>query len=180
MSGQGREARSKRQEQISVRASLREVPTKQQSTYSAVEWRNVMRKLLTTMALFAVTSLVAVNNVSAQEHAVQASIPFDFTVNGALLPPGTYWFKSTSSNQVFVQNKARGASALANGFSDDKNSQDVAKIVFDRVGDQYFLHEIVATSAGQSVSLPVSKLEKQVKMQHAALQSETKTVLAMK
>src|SRR5664279_30053 len=140
----------------------------------------VMRKTLTTMALFAVTSLVAVNNVSAQEHAVQANIPFDFTVNGALLPPGTYLFKSTSSNQVYVESKTRGASALANGFSDDKASSDVAKIVFDKVGDQYFLHEIVATSASQSVNLPVSKLEKQVKMQHAALQSETKTVVAMK
>jgi hypothetical protein len=141
---------------------------------------NVMRTILTTMALFAVTSLVAVTNVSAQEHSVQANIPFDFTVNGALLPPGTYWFKSTSSNQVFVENKDRGASALANAFSNDKTSNDVAKIVFDRVGDQYFLHEIVATSASQSVTLPVSKLEKQVKMQHAALQSETKTVVAMK
>jgi len=139
-----------------------------------------MRKTLTTMALFAVTSLVAVNNVSAQEHAVQANIPFDFTVNGALLPPGTYLFKSTSSNQVYVESKTRGASALANGFSDDKASSDVAKIVFDKVGDQYFLHEIVATSASQSVNLPVSKLEKQVKMQHAALQSETQTVVAMK
>jgi hypothetical protein len=139
-----------------------------------------MRRTLTTMALFAVTSLVAVTNVSAQEHAVQANIPFDFTVNGALLPPGTYWFKSTSSNQVCVQSKTRGASALANGFSDDKISSDVAKIVFDKVGDQYFLHEIVATSASESVNLPVTKLEKQVKMQHAALQSETKTVVAMK
>jgi len=139
-----------------------------------------MRRTLTTMALFAVTSLVAVNNVSAQEHAVQANIPFDFTVNGALLPPGTYWFKSTSSHQVFVQNKARGASALANGFSDDKTSNDVAKIVFDKVGDQYFLHEIVGTSANQSVTIPESKLEKQTKTQHAALQSETKTVVAMK
>ena len=139
-----------------------------------------MRKILTTMALFAVTSLVAVNNVSAQEHSVQANIPFDFTVNGALLPPGTYFFKSTSSHQVLVQNKARGASAMANAFSDDKSSQDVAKIVFNKVGDQYFLHEIVATSASQSVTLPVSKMEKQVKMQHAALQSETKTVVAMK
>lgn len=139
-----------------------------------------MRRILTTMALFAVTSFVAVTNVSAQEHAVQANIPFDFTVNGALLPPGIYLFKSTSSNQVFVQNKARGASALVNGFSDDKASKDVAKIVFGKVGDQYFLHEIVATSVGQSVNLPISKLEKQVKMQHAALQSETKTVVAMK
>ena len=139
-----------------------------------------MRKVLTTMALFAVTSLVAVNNVSAQEHKLQANIPFDFTVNGALLPPGTYLFKSTSTNQVFVENKARGAHAVTNGFSNDKTANDVAKIVFDKVGDQYFLHEIVATSASQSVSIPVSKLEKQVKMQHAALQSETKTVVAMK
>jgi hypothetical protein len=141
---------------------------------------NVMRRTLTTMALFAVTSLVAVNNVSAQEHAVQANIPFDFTVNGALLPPGIYLFESTSSNLVYVQNKARGASAMANGFSDDRTSSDVAKIVFDKVGDQYFLHEIVGTSASASVNLPVTKLEKQVKMQHAALQSETKTVVAMK
>jgi hypothetical protein len=139
-----------------------------------------MRRTLTTMALFAVTSLVAVNNVSAQEHAVQANIPFDFTVNGALLPPGTYWFKSTSSNQVFVQSKTEKASALANGFSDDRVSSDVAKIVFDKVGDQYFLHEIVSTSATQSVNIPESKLEKQTKMQHAALQSETQTVVAMK
>jgi hypothetical protein len=147
---------------------------------SAVAKETVMRRILTTIAIFAVTSLVAVSGASAQNYRLQANIPFDFTVDNELLPAGTYIFTSNQPSNLLLENRHRSISAFVNGFADDKASGEQPKVIFDRIGDQYFLHEIVATTASASVSIPIPKLERQYKSQYAALQRGETTVIAMK
>jgi len=48
------------------------------------------------------------------------------------------------------------------------------KLVFDKVGDQYFLKEIVSTSV--RIALPMSDFEKKAQMARGRVNSGTKTV----
>ena len=59
--------------------------------------RKVMKRIA-SIALFALVSFVTVGFASAQERAVKADVPFDFTVGNKLVPAGTYTISA-----VFVQ-----------------------------------------------------------------------------
>ncbi len=48
------------------------------------------------IALFALSTLAAAGKAVAQDLAVQATVPFEFTVGGKLLPADTYTITSTS------------------------------------------------------------------------------------
>ncbi len=140
-----------------------------------------MKRIIAAVALFAVASLVTVTGVSAQEHPMKVTVPFDFTVGNQLLPPGTYRITtSASSHQVLIASRGRGISVLVLGSADDKSAGERAKVVFHKIGDQYFLNEIVSSAFNSSALLPPSKLETRAKMQNASLQSDVKTIIATK
>src|SRR5882757_2293643 len=101
-------------------------------------------KRITAAALFALVSLVTVGSSLAQENAVQATIPFDFTVNSKLLPPGTYRIKAVSSNVVSIVSVGGNIAVMSLSYSDDTRPGDVGKLVFNRYGNQYFLSKITS------------------------------------
>ncbi|MBV8114110.1 MAG: hypothetical protein JO300_05170, partial [Silvibacterium sp.] len=47
-------------------------------------------KRITTTALFILAALVTAGGAVAQDRAVRATVPFDFTVGDKLLPAGNY------------------------------------------------------------------------------------------
>ena len=56
------------------------------------------------IALFALSTLGAAARVVAQEPAVQATVPFEFTVGGKLLPADTYTITSSQSGVIMIRN----------------------------------------------------------------------------
>ena len=124
-------------------------------------------KRIIAIALFAASSLAAAGNLSAQEHMVKANIPFDFTVNNNVLPAGTYTISSLSPSAVQVRNVNGHVAELSLVQNDDKRSATPV-LVFQRYGNQYFLHEILAANA-MNVTVPRSKRE-QRRLQEAKLQ----------
>ncbi|HVJ08723.1 MAG TPA: hypothetical protein VM554_10090 [Acidisarcina sp.] len=139
-----------------------------------------MRRILSVIALLAVASFVTANRASAQEHAIKANVPFDFTVGDQLLPPGTYRITSGTSHEVLLEGRGVGISVFVMGTADYKYADAAPKLVFHKIGDQYFLNEVVSTSASGSVMLLPTKLEKRARMQNAALRNEERTIVAMK
>ena len=131
-------------------------------------------KRITAIALFALATLVA-GSAMAQEHAVKANVPFDFTVGNAHVPAGTYTISSTSTPAMVELRNASGkvhifGAAYASGKQPSSN-----KLVFDKYGDRYFLHEIRCSTADtMNVDLPVSKSEKWAQKQEASLQQNNK------
>ena len=117
-----------------------------------------MKKISVT-ALFALASLVSVGSVSAQDHTLQATVPFDFTVDRTLLPSGTYTIKPTSANSVVILNREKNISVISSVYTDDKESL-TGKLVFNKYGDQYFLHKILSSSIDVNLAIPISKIEK--------------------
>jgi len=111
----------------------------------------IMTTILGTLAGFAV-----LNGAAAQQHAVRAVIPFDFTAAGAVLPAGNYtietqngltWItRSGSAERVFVTAKpATGA------LPDD------SKLIFSTSGDHVSLQKILCPQVNMSLELLPSK-----------------------
>jgi hypothetical protein len=134
-------------------------------------------KRIIAIALFAASSLAAAGNLSAQEHVVKANIPFDFTVNNNVLPAGTYTISSISPYAVQVRNANGHVAEMSLVQNDDKRSKTPV-LVFQRYGNQYFLHEILAANA-LNVAVPRSKRE-QRRLQEATLRESNQTLIALK
>jgi hypothetical protein len=134
-------------------------------------------KRIIAIALFAASSLAAAGNLSAQDHMVKANIPFDFTVNNNVLPAGTYTISSLSPYAVQIRNVNRHVAEMSLVQNDDKRSTTPV-LVFQRYGNQYFLHEILAANA-LNVAVPPSKRE-QRRLQEATLRESNQTLIALK
>ncbi len=98
--------------------------------------------------LFGCFALLATVCCFAQEaQSLQANIPYPFVVEGTTLPPGAYDFvrsKDEQSIRVVSESKGPSVNALVItrlGGGIHTTPQD-AHVVFDKVGDTYFLSEI--------------------------------------
>jgi hypothetical protein len=127
-------------------------------------------KRITAIALFAMASFALAGKSFAQNHKVQATVPFDFTVAGKLLPAGTYLIKKQDNTDVIViANLDKPISALGLVNPDSNKSHKGGKLTFHKYGDQYFLSEILCDSADVNVQMPTTKKEEKVRLQQARL-----------
>ena len=133
-------------------------------------------KRITALALFSVASFVSIGQVMAQDHAVQATIPFEFAAGNKVLPAGTYTIATRSTNMIIISNHDQPAVETA--ALRDPNESKKQVLVFDRLGDRYFLSEIRCQSSGMSLELPPSKLEKTARQQQASLQTASQVLVA--
>lgn len=131
------------------------------------------------IAFFAAASLVAVASASAQEHISQATIPFSFAAGNRILPAGTYVVTSGSSRVVRIDNRQQDIDVAMVGAPDVDTAVNNPKLVFDRIGNQYFLREVVCTNQNESVSLAPSKLEKIALTQEARNHVTSQTSVGM-
>ena len=136
-------------------------------------------KRIASIALFALVSIVTVGFASAQQRAVKADVPFDFTVGNKLVPAGTYTISAVSDNVIEIQNRDAHVAMLSRTNPDEKQSKS-GKLVFTKYGDQYFLSEILCASADMNMAVPASKAEKRAHDQQASLQNATQVFVALK
>jgi hypothetical protein len=140
-----------------------------------------MKRTIAT-AFFAVASLLTTGNVSAQENAVQVTIPFNFAVGNTVLPSGTYIVTSENPQMVLIRNKDHwklASMALINQ-GDDRYAGE-GKLVFNRYGNEYFLSGIDCPSAAIIADLPTSKREERARTrEEASLEKPEQVLLALK
>jgi len=102
-------------------------------------------KIAVTMSFVALLAMVVGSAQAAQ--TVRANIPFQFVVEGKALPAGEYDFVRSDNEltvRVISQNKGPSAVALVltrlgQGIH---TTQGDAHVVFDKIGDTYFLSEL--------------------------------------
>lgn len=136
-------------------------------------------KRITAFALFCLATLVTAGSVSAQDHTVQSTIPFDFTVGNTLLPAGTYTISSDTAHVVVIRNAAKHIQIANLSYPSGEVSKK-RELVFHKYGDQYFLSEIECSAAEMNMKLPTSKLEKRVHLQEASVRNDSQVYLALK
>lgn len=137
---------------------------------------------ITALALFMVSSILGAGMASAQTHGVKATMPFDFTVGGKLLPPGTYKILAVTNDTddvIEIQNQDKTVSILSQSSPDSSVSPNGGKLVFDKVGDQYFLREVLGGAFALNVDLPSSKSEKYARTREATVNNQTHASVAL-
>jgi hypothetical protein len=145
-------------------------------------------KRIFAIALLAAASFVTANSASAQSqnNKVQATIPFNFTVNGTAVPAGTYTIGSTSSGSALLEiaDRTDGVHVMVLSMPESQpaNSSYNGKLIFHKYGDQYFLAEICGGSSALDVAFPTSKAEKRAKSQtqEAGLRINNDVLIALK
>jgi len=123
---------------------------------------------ITSIALFALVSFVTVGSISAQDRAVKATVPFDFTVGNTLLPAGSYTIAAEDTGVIKIRNTDGRIVLLSTSTPDGKEAK-TGELVFNKYGDQYFLREILCASADMNMAVPASKQEKRAREQEASL-----------
>lgn len=135
-------------------------------------------KRITTIALFAIASVLGAGKALAQGHAVKVTVPFNFTVGKNLLPPGIYKILPVTDNVIEIRNQDSQVSILSQISPDSNLSKNGGELVFDKYDGQYFLREILVESAALSVNLPPTKAEQRARRQEAMLPNHIQLVLA--
>jgi hypothetical protein len=143
-------------------------------------------KRITAIALFAAASILGASSALAQDAQLRATMPFDFTVGGKHLPSGTYAVTRAFGTLIAVRNLDTSISALsAVSPASDPSIYEAndAKLVFDKIGDQYFLREIIG-GYGNSLhaTVPLSKSEQKARSleSFARNRSESQVTIAMR
>jgi len=121
------------------------------------------------IALITLATLFTTGSALAQDRGVQANVPFEFTVGGRLLPAGVYTATVSLSGVMEIQSPDKHVTARTTFAPNLKEQGPGSKWVFQRYGEQYFLHSVVSPAAGMRASVPASPLEKRVNRQQAYL-----------
>ena len=128
-------------------------------------------KRFTAITLFAVASILSAGSALAQKHAVQTTVPFDFTVGSKTLPSGTYTIIPVSDDLIEIRNSKTHLEVLTPAYATVQQSKNGGELVFDKSADHYFLRDILCEFAAMNVSLPSSKLEKRTHVEEARIPS---------
>ena len=108
----------------------------------------------------------------------RADVPFDFTVANKLLPAGTYTLKAESTGLIVIKNHDKPIAVLTLVTTDGNRSPNGGKLIFHKIGDQYFLSEILCDWAPMNVTVPRSKAEKRVLLQQAMVHPTSEVFIA--
>jgi len=121
------------------------------------------RNLITILSLVVMSLLLNATGAYAQSYA-KANVPFAFNVGAAQLPAGTYEIRilSESPNEIMIRNTETTAAALSIARTESSRNTE-SKLVFDRVGTQYFLTEVWKGSGAGGMIVPTSKHEQELK-----------------
>ena len=139
-----------------------------------------MKKLWLVLVVMSCLLGIAEGTARAQiVYPIEADIPFDFTVRQITLPAGHYTVKRLGSDPevmeilgadyrhpyVFLVESAQVSNTLRRG-----------ELIFDRVGDRYFLSEVFEQGTNIGVEVPKSRAERRMEKQGAITQVHAITV----
>ena len=121
------------------------------------------RNLITILSVVVMSLLLNATSVYAQSYA-KANVPFAFNVGAKQLPAGTYEIGvlSQSPNEIMIRNTETTAAALSIARTEGPRDTE-SKLVFDRIGTQYFLTEVWKGFGAGGMIVPTSKQEQELK-----------------
>ena len=106
-------------------------------------------KIYRVVTIFSMFLALMVASVQAQAPSkVEVNIPFKFSAGKTVFKPGVYSIKRGSGNLLTLQNKEDKTTVLLNAPLTISSQETKAgeRLVFNKVGDQYFLAQIWLTA----------------------------------
>ncbi len=115
--------------------------------------------------LFALTVLLLATAAQAQTTNVKASIPFDFVVGDHAYSAGDYTVKSMSQSSSAIRIDNADESEKGITLSNECRKAQAATqtiLVFEHLGDNYFLSQVWTEGSSSGREFPKSKREVQL------------------
>ena len=129
--------------------------------------------------------LIAAGDICAKAQAlaegtIEADVPFAFIVGEKTFPAGKYTLKradDTNPGVLEISNdKGRGTIFFDVETAQAKKDPRQTKLVFEKIGDQYFLSEIWASGTNVGYRLPKTNAEKS--LEGGDVKAELHSILA--
>src|ERR1700753_3051991 len=100
-------------------------------------------KRISALALLTIASVATCTGAIGQQSVIKANIPFDFTVGDTWMPAGEYIISSPLRQIVQLRSADLGKTATIASSPSFHEPGSGSKLVFDKYGDQYFLHRVL-------------------------------------
>ena len=119
------------------------------------------RNLIAILSLVVMSPIFSATSVYAQSLA-KAYVPFAFNVGQRQLPSGTYEVKvDRVARSIMIRNIETKESTLSIvGYESPRNTE--SKLVFHRVGNEYFLSQVWSGSGIPGMHIATSKREREL------------------
>ena len=125
--------------------------------------------------------LALVTGLQAGSVVLTADIPFEFVVGKDVLPAGEYRITRAMNGASWLAISTQNGK-ITNTFTSPVFGSGVgsqrASLVFNRFGDQYFLHKVLSDVTGVVAEIPASPKEKELRKM-AAVKKEL-VILALR
>lgn len=137
------------------------------------------RNLIGSLSLVVMSLLLNINGAYAQS-VTRANVPFAFNVGSSQLPPGSYIITvERLSSVVSIRNSTTRAAVLA--LSQQESPSDKSrKLVFQRLGNRYFLTQLWGEHGSRGLMFRTPKPETKLEIASEALPSQKKVEIALK
>ena len=125
-------------------------------------------KLFLTLCLLTVGGGVVANAQIDTDNPIQANVPFAFAIGNTQLPAGKYQIKKLDdlAPNVLELSSENGHTKVVFETEDAETRADQpaskTELVFDKVGDQYFLARIWVAGSLSGIEMPKSRMEKRL------------------
>ena len=135
-------------------------------------------KVLVLSSLFVVMAGLIV--YAEIEPRVIANIPFAFIVGKQTLPAGDYTIDRPDSNDpnvLLIRNANNRIAIFTNAESvQAKQMPDKSELVFNRIGDKYFLSKVWVTGDDIGCEIPKPRAERELELSASNSSAQTVTV----
>jgi hypothetical protein len=134
-----------------------------------------MKKNILIVVMSFVLSISGLTAARAQVvDTIEADIPFGFTINDTSLPAGEYSIRRVNPENpgvmVISSKEGRRDALFVVNSAQSKTEPHKTELIFDRVGDQYFLSEIFESWDVNGVALPKPRSERKLEKEGATVQ----------
>ena len=124
---------------------------------------NLNATKLATLTVFVLSLLFSTVSFAQQSEAIyKATIPFEFQLNGKILPAGEYVVKMTDHFiQIRPASEAKGVGTVTTRTSRNKQSEK-NMLVFNVYENQYFLSQLWFEGSELVREVPMSRAEAEI------------------
>ena len=117
--------------------------------------------------LFGLSVLLMAAAAEAQQTKMQAEIPFDFVVGDRSYPAGEYSLKSVTGDGTVIQfTNDLGVRNVPSNSCRNATPATQSKLVFRKMGDEYFLYQIWTAGNLSGREFPKSNTEIRLAQRH--------------
>ncbi len=119
-----------------------------------------MKRLLLALAMI---GIFAATTIAAENYALKARVPFDFSAAGVQVSAGVYTIERQGAPGILMIRDDNGhiKAVFQTITVSPARDNDEARLVFNKYGDQYFLSRVINV-VGPGAELRKSKIEREL------------------